>query len=277
MALRGMEVALPTGMESFRAFGRSLKNPYTYNLRRNSFVWLGMFWGLLIPCFVYALDVSLLAPGGKSVIEAVRANPTHAFLFLQPLVLGILFGAAGTVRHELELENRRLVLTLRELAMTDALTGLHNRRYIQGALKAMKETAGRTGHRLFVVLLDLDGFKAINDREGHVRGDAVLCAVAESLKTALRQSDVLGRHGGDEFIFAGLGDRQSASRLLERAAAAVRTATGLGFSFGVACWPEDGSDAEALIAAADRSLGGSKRTSHESRTLPRVPPVRDSA
>jgi len=262
-------------MNSFLAFGRAFRNSYTYNVRRNTYLWLGMFWGLLVPCFVYAVDVSRQGPGSKGLLEAFRANPTHLLFFAQPIILGVLFGAAGTTRHELELDNRRLLLGMEQLAMTDSLTGLHNRRFLEEALKNLKETARRASSSLFVILLDLDGFKVINDGRGHIVGDKVLCDVAGALKSALRQSDLLGRHGGDEFVMAGLGGRDSAATLVARAAEAVRARAGLTFSYGVGCWPDDGEGIEDLVALADRSLGSAKRKSQDSRTLPRIAPARD--
>jgi diguanylate cyclase (GGDEF)-like protein len=255
-------------MKTFTAFLRAFRKSYTYDIRRNSYLWLGVFWGLLIPLFVVAFDVSLLEPGGKGPIEAFRA--THGVLLIQPLLLGILFGAMGSVRHDLETENERLIETLKDLAMTDPLTGLYNRRYIEEVLKVILETARRTAKPLFVMLIDLDGFKAINDEQGHVRGDRVLCDAAQALKSALRQSDVLGRHGGDEFIVIGLADRAAAMLLVDRAAQAVRSRTGLGLSAGIGCWPEDGETPSELVAKADRALGASKKRSHESRILPSI-------
>ena len=257
-------------MKTFAAFLRAFREPYTYDVRRNSYLWLGAFWGLLIPSFVYIFDVGLLEPGGKGPLETFRAHPTHLILLIQPVLLGILFGAMGSVRHDLETENQRLIANLQELAMTDSLTGLYNRRYMKEALKNMLATAHRTGRTLFTILIDLDGFKAVNDSAGHIQGDRVLCDVAQALKSALRQSDVLGRHGGDEFIIIGLADAADARLLLERAAHAVRARSGLELSAGIACWPEDAETPDDLIAAADRFLGTSKKKSHESRTLPRV-------
>ena len=271
----GTGLASLRGVKSFLAFARALWSPYTYNIRRNTYLWLGMFWGLLVPFFVYALDVSRLGPGPKGLLEAFRVNPAHVVFLMQPIVLGVLFGAAGTIRHELELDNRRLLQGMEQLAMTDSLTGLHNRRFLEEALKNLKEMARRSSTSLFVILLDLDGFKAINDGRGHLAGDKVLCIVAGALKSALRQSDLLGRHGGDEFVLAGLGGRESASTLVVRALDAVRSRAGLTFSYGVGCWPDDGEGIEDLISLADASLGKAKKESQDSRTLPRVPQARE--
>jgi diguanylate cyclase (GGDEF)-like protein len=257
-------------MRTFRAFLWAFRRRYTYNVLRNSYLWLGVFWGLLIPLFVCASDVSLLGPGVHGPLDAFRAHPARLFLLIQPIVMGILFGAMGSVRHDLESENERLIENLKDLAMTDPLTGLYNRRYIKEVLKIMLEAARRTVKPLFAILLDLDGFKLVNDDQGHVQGDRVLCDAAQALKSILRQSDVLGRHGGDEFILIGFADRASASVLIHRAAQAVRARTGLELSFGIGCWPEDAELPDDLIAAADRLLGVSKKKSHESRTLPRI-------
>lgn len=264
-------------MKTFAAFLRAFPRAYTYDVRRNSFLWLGMFWGMLLPFFAIASDLSLLAPEGRGLLDTLRAHPVHFVFLAHPFLIGILFGAMGTVRHDLETDNRRLIRTLEGLAMTDPLTGLYNRRYIDEALKNMLESARRSRKPLSVILVDLDGFKAINDEHGHPRGDLVLCQTVAALRSALRQSDVLGRQGGDEFILLDPSDRASAARLLERAAQAVRAATGLSLSAGIGCWPEDGGTPDELIAAADRRLGDSKRKSHESRTLPRVQPVEDPA
>jgi diguanylate cyclase (GGDEF)-like protein len=263
-------------MKTFVAFLRAFARAYTYDVRRNSYLWLGVFWGMLVPFFTIAFDVSLLSPEGRGPLEVLRVHPTHFILLAHPLVLAILFGAMGTVRYDLETENRRLIKTLEELAMTDPLTGLYNRRYVKEALKNMLDTARRASKPLSVVLIDLDGFKTVNEEHGHPRGDRVLCAAASALRSSLRQSDVLGRHGGDEFILLDPAGQSSASRLVERAVEAVRRATGLSLSAGIACWPEDGETSDELIAAADHRLGITKRKSHESqshlRAIPAQPP-----
>ena len=89
---------------------------------------------------------------------------------------------------------------LEELSTTDSLTGLRNRRFVREMLSVEFQRAHRYGTGLAILMADLDHFKRVNDRYGHVAGDEVLSAVAESLQRRLRASDIGGRYGGEEFI-----------------------------------------------------------------------------
>src|SRR5581483_2299802 len=97
------------------------------------------------------------------------------------------------------LGNARRFLEARSLADLDALTGLHNRRYFHETLAREVGRARRYGRRLALILFDLDDFKAINDRIGHLSGDAVLAEVAQRMLSVVRSADVACRVGGDEF------------------------------------------------------------------------------
>ncbi|HEY8584318.1 MAG TPA: diguanylate cyclase [Capillimicrobium sp.] len=90
--------------------------------------------------------------------------------------------------------------TLEQLAYNDELTGLWNRRFMQRRLSAALRAAERHSRRLSVALVDIDHFKDVNDRFGHAAGDAVLIAVAQRLRDAVREEDVIGRWGGEEFL-----------------------------------------------------------------------------
>jgi diguanylate cyclase (GGDEF)-like protein len=147
----------------------------------------------------------------------------------------------------------------RRLADLDALTGLHNRRYFHETLERECARARRYERRLAVVLLDLDDFKAINERIGHLAGDAVLAEAAERLRSAVRGADIACRVGGDEFAVvlpeAGIGQAEQLYRRIESAVSGrpVGHVAQLGISAGVAELQE-GDDAKTLFERADAAL-----------------------
>jgi diguanylate cyclase (GGDEF)-like protein len=165
------------------------------------------------------------------------------------------------------LENARLHRMVERQALVDGLTGLANRRAAADALQAEVARAERLDTPLSVVLSDLDGFKDVNDVHGHAVGDEVLKAFAAVLRDTLRESDVAGRWGGEEFLLLLPGaDEDGAARFAERVRAglAARTIPGapglrVTASFGVAEYAP-GSDTEQLVAAADRALYRAKRS-----------------
>jgi diguanylate cyclase (GGDEF)-like protein len=97
---------------------------------------------------------------------------------------------------------RRALSRLRQIATTDELTGLHNRRFFLNRWEWEYKRAKRYQRPLACLMIDLNGFKQVNDRLGHETGDLVLKRVAQELKALLRQSDILARLGGDEFVAA---------------------------------------------------------------------------
>lgn len=159
------------------------------------------------------------------------------------------------------------------LSATDELTGLPNRRAFERALHRELERARRGGTPLAVGLVDVDHFKAFNDRFGHPVGDRVLAQVARRLTSALRETDLVARWGGEEFavLLTGLADGTHAEALtvLDRARVAVGgrpLALGPGLpcpivtiSGGVAVLPADGSDGATLVHKADAALYAAKR------------------
>lgn len=245
-----------------RAFGRS----HTYDVRRNTYLWLGAFWGFLVPFFAVTLAMSVER---LSVLGVVRAQPGLPGLLACPVLCAVLFGALGTVRHRAQIESERRADAWKELAMKDYLTGLYNRRFVMQELARMLADSRVTGQPVTVILIDLDGFKDVNDSSGHLEGDRVLCQAAQALKGAMRRTDVLGRYGGDEFILLKAADRAAAVRLVNRAIAAVHENTGLALCAGIGCWPQDGTSPEDLIDAADTRLLALKRRSHETKSLAR--------
>jgi len=165
-----------------------------------------------------------------------------------------------TVRGELEAAT--------QASQTDGLTGLPNRGLMLDRLENAVAMANRRGTQLAVLFVDLDGFKDVNDRLGHARGDAVLCGVARCLSACLRQSDTVSRHGGDEFLLL-LPEITSetdaaavaAMILLEvsQPGRFIDASIRLGASVGIAVYPADGTHAETLIAHADTAMYRAKK------------------
>jgi len=156
------------------------------------------------------------------------------------------------------------VEVMRELALTDVLTGLPNRREVTDRLTSAIALSHRAGQPLSVALIDVDRFKAINDRFGHDTGDAVLRRLGELMGLQLRGGDVLGRWGGEEFLlFAPGAPVRAAAELAERVRRTVAThafAHGepVTISLGLAqCSAED--DLAALVKRADLALYQAKR------------------
>jgi diguanylate cyclase (GGDEF)-like protein len=156
---------------------------------------------------------------------------------------------------------------LRSLAHTDALTGLPNRRGLAEVLQRALPPA-RPERMTAVFLLDLDGFKPINDRLGHDAGDEVLVGVARRLESLLRGSDTVARLGGDEFVVVASGlasdaDAQALGRkLLEgfrEPFVAARQPCSVGLTIGYALAPSDGDDALSLLKRADAAMYAGKQ------------------
>jgi diguanylate cyclase (GGDEF)-like protein/PAS domain S-box-containing protein len=166
-------------------------------------------------------------------------------------------------------EVTRLIQRLSDTAVTDPLTGLFNRRYIDVVLEQNLELYRRIGQRFGVTHIDLDDFKAVNDAFGHATGDEVLRFVATILSDGTRKMDLLGRYGGDEFIVvSAIGDHDDLRRVGERAVHVVRGSTfvtpteealtttiSVG---GTLVRPEDGGPA-ALLERADQAMYEAKR------------------
>ncbi|MES2609419.1 MAG: sensor domain-containing diguanylate cyclase [Pseudomonadota bacterium] len=129
---------------------------------------------------------------------------------------------AGLIAQQVEREQlleelQRKNELLSTMALVDSLTGLPNRRAVFDELERLQARARRSNGQVMVAFLDLDGFKQVNDMHGHEAGDALLCTIAAQLRQALRESDYVGRFGGDEFVFVGPGPQKG-----QDAAEAVR-------------------------------------------------------
>jgi diguanylate cyclase (GGDEF)-like protein len=176
----------------------------------------------------------------------------------------------------LALANLALREKLRNQALRDELTGLHNRRFLEETLPRLVAHAERRGAPLAVMMLDLDHFKQVNDRYGHAAGDAVLRDVGRLLLARLRRMDLACRYGGEELLV--LMPDCTATEALQRARdlcaqiRGMREAGSAGLpqvtvSIGVAAWPEHGEQIGKVIEAADAALYAAKRAGRD-RALP---------
>jgi diguanylate cyclase (GGDEF)-like protein len=166
------------------------------------------------------------------------------------------------------IENAQLYEHALELAFTDGLTGLYNRRYIMEQIEREFIRAQRSKATLSLVMVDLDGLKAINDRFGHHVGDIFLKEVARVVKVNTRASDVAARWGGDEFMLLAPGtDSRSASKIAERIRAQVERykiqlegdEVGITISAGIVSYPAHASVVEELLKKVDEAMYNAKR------------------
>jgi diguanylate cyclase (GGDEF)-like protein len=182
------------------------------------------------------------------------------------------FVAVGMILIVLEDEIRRSEY----LAYHDELTGLPNRRLLEDRLEQALARAQRTAGKIAVLLLDLDHFKEVNDTFGHRIGDLALRQVVARLAGRMRASETLARSGGDEFtIVSDVPDRNGAATLVADLEVAFTIPFKLegrlvhtGLSVGLALYPDDGSTADELYAAADRAMYVAKRAGRVSAATP---------
>jgi diguanylate cyclase (GGDEF)-like protein/hemerythrin-like metal-binding protein len=157
---------------------------------------------------------------------------------------------------------------LRALAHYDPLTDLPNRMLLQDRLRNALASAARGKHLLALLLVDLDGFKAVNDEYGHFAGDAVLRQVARRLASSIREIDTVARLGGDEFVIVLSEIRQRAdagvlaARVINSVSVPItvgEASLAVGASIGIAVYPDDGTDIDALVGRADAAMYAAKR------------------
>jgi two-component system cell cycle response regulator len=222
-------------------------------------------------------EVVLLTGGGEAdgaaAIEALRLG-AHDYIpktaaAADAVVLAVRRAAE---KWRLRQENVRLVAELRRMALTDALTGIGNRRAFEEALPLEIARARRQSRSLGLAMLDVDRFKTVNDGLGHQAGDAVLAALAARLRSVTRDADRLFRYGGEEFALLVGGDLAAALAAAERTVRAVREEplpAGAGLvhvtcSAGVSVLaPDDGGTGAGLVARADAALYAAKRTGRD--------------
>jgi diguanylate cyclase (GGDEF)-like protein len=218
-----------------------------------------------------AVAATLVSGAALAAELAATQGATHGTP-LPPTALLVLIPAASfaillSVRERLARERD----ALRASASSDPLTGVANRRSLLARIDYEIARHGRSRRSFALLMLDLDGFKLLNDRFGHPAGDDLLREVAVALSRAIRDQDTVARVGGDEFcVLAPETDTAGAQGLVARVEASVeRVVAGvdvLGASAGAAVFPQDGTTADGLLEAADQRLLGAKRRGGGGRT-----------
>ena len=214
-----------------------------------------------------ALSVPLEGVKGVAGVLTLYRMPADAFSRDNLRILLAISSKVG-----LTLENALKFSQLENTATTDFLTGLPNARSLFVALDAQLSACERTGESLTVLVCDLDGFKQVNDRFGHLKGNRVLQEFARKLRDEVRQSDCVARMGGDEFVLVLPGlDLPARVLMIERinrmAVEVSQWICGenlLTVSIGAAEYPLDGKDAEALLTQGDGRMYKTKRN-HKSK------------
>jgi diguanylate cyclase (GGDEF)-like protein len=233
--------------------------------------WLSLPIALALAGSARTAGQASLGASAVSVAGIAVAGSSAPPLGLILLVSGGCVVLARVQRERFERERR----ALRATAMKDPLTGAANRRAFTERIRYEVVRHARQQHEFAVVALDLDGFKAVNDRFGHQAGDELLRQVARALAQAVRQQDTVARVGGDEFyVLAPETDRTGGERLVTRLRNAVAGVTtgleSLGASIGVAIFPEDGESPAALVEAADAMAIDVKRHARAAATARRA-------
>ncbi len=212
----------------------------------------------------------LLAASASEAVGTARRESRRSFRLTVAsgvVLTALTIGTMLLVRAEMR-RRRRLAQSLEREANHDPLTMLPNRRFFLEWLGYALAQAHRDGVEMALLYIDLDGFKVVNDRHGHRRGDAVLAAIAERFRAVKREGDLLARLGGDEFALAAprARDGRELAALGERLLAALSDPqqpkladVHIGASIGIAFFPDDANDVPGLIAAADAAMYAAKR------------------
>ena len=215
---------------------------------------------------VCALAIAFTIQGsGPFAVESLNVSLLFLMAFMSTVaVTGLVLNAVVRERARITASLNGALRELREQAITDSLTGLYNRRFLEDYLLRELARAGRSHVPVAVIMLDLDYFKRVNDEHGHAAGDTVLEAIGSSLKRYVRASDVACRYGGEEFMLV---LPETTLRAAQRKAESIRVDIerardalfGVTASFGVAMFPDHGADAGALMRAADSALYEAKQ------------------
>lgn len=236
---------------------------------------------LVADCLAQQLDSNpeatwLAVSDLRQTIEEVLRRRTDEFSKEELIALQSALHSAldEQIRHAVQQWYDRRFKALLELARHDPLTGLLNRAAFDARLNEEFLRARRHGRELALVMFDVDGFKAVNDRLGHPAGDRVLIAVARALQSSFRQSDGVFRYGGDEFVAicpetSGAAIENVLQRLQSRLQTIDSETGGISLSWGIADLTAEISNTTHLLTLADEGLYECKQRHHRRRATAR--------
>jgi len=228
---------------------------------------LRLLYFLIVLCGAILLPrlLALAVAASVAIVSVGVSGVEGNSLVINGITHLLMYGYAALLTNNWEQERRRLM----RMSRVDELTGLHNLRALHEQLPTWLGPAARTGRRMALMMMDVDGFKAVNDRLGHGVGNELLKEVANLLRFAVRVGDEPFRFGGDEFVLLlsdadGAGALIVAQRIQDIYRSMGQTLRGtdveVSFSIGVAVFPEDGSTPQTLLERADEALLIAKRT-----------------
>ena len=215
----------------------------------------------------YLMRAGFAFSGNLSLINGMDSTISHGYYFSGLLSsLNWVFGLVIACYFQANQENE-------QLAREDSLTGLHNRRSIDESLARCLNDQGRNKGNFAVILLDMNAFKSVNDRFGHLIGDRLLADTADRLRSSIREGDIAGRLGGDEFIVIArhIENEEALGILMTRLSRALNRdfeyQPGKTFnstiSMGAAVCPVDGTNADRLLSTADVRMYRDKSAFYE--------------
>jgi diguanylate cyclase (GGDEF)-like protein/putative nucleotidyltransferase with HDIG domain len=216
-----------------------------------------------------ALAVPLEGSGGVVGVLTLYHSDRDAFTKDHLRIL-----LAINAKIALSIENALRYRQAETSATTDYLTGLPNARSLFLQLDAELSRSRRSKQPMTVLTMDLDGFKQVNDRFGHLEGNRVLRAIGAGLKSVCREYDLVARMGGDEFVLVMPGARagelnarfEQLRSVISQVSQEMFSGDLLSISIGTAYYPEDGADAEELLSVADRRMYSEKHSHRERAT-----------
>jgi diguanylate cyclase (GGDEF)-like protein len=213
-------------------------------------------------CTKWGVQLPALQSHKNPMLDTVLTSFISYFMVI--MIILVYERMNAKLRRERDRERQRLA----HLATHDELTGLANRRYFRQRLEEACTRCDRSAQRVAILLIDLDGFKKINDALGHAAGDIMLAEIASRLRALIRRQDLVARLGGDEFavIVEPFQSRDEIEHLCERLRSSIAQPLpvsgqphSVGASIGVALYPNDTADVDHVLSYADAAMYAAKR------------------